>query len=193
MRRLRTLAAGVIAMVVACGALAQHMYRWVDENGRTHVTDTPPPPSAKNVQKKALVSNTSSKNASPAPELEAAVKDAPVVFYSAPACPEACASARDLLNKRGVPFQEVYVWEQQGALELKRLTGGVVIPSLLVGTHIEQGFDPGALNAALDAAHYPKQGVLPARTQAAPPVPREYLDWQADKAAERNQRASGAR
>jgi len=191
MTRARALA-GAIAMVVACGALAQHAYRWIDESGRTHISDTPPPTSAKGVQKKALISGRGS-SALPR-ELEAPMRDSPVLVYSAPACEAACSEGRDLLNKRGVPFQEVYVWEQERALELRRLSGGVVIPTFLVGTSVTQGFDPARLNGLLDAARYPKLGVLPARSQAPPPVPQAYLDWQADKAAERRERASsGAR
>ena len=142
------------------------------------------------MQKKALVSGGGSASAPLSPELEAAMRESPVVLYSAPACPEPCEEARNLLNKRGVPFPEVYVWSQEQALELRRLSGGVVIPTFLVGKSVAKGFDPAALTVLLDTAHYPKTGVLPERSQAPPPVPQEYLDWQADKADER-QRARG--
>src|SRR6185295_9827599 len=46
-----------LVIVLAAAALvspvgAQQMYRWTDQNGRVHITDTPPPASAKGVQKK---------------------------------------------------------------------------------------------------------------------------------------------
>src|SRR6478736_8365461 len=42
-----------ILLLVAPAVWAQQ-YRWVDEAGRVHYTDTPPPPSAKSAQKKNL-------------------------------------------------------------------------------------------------------------------------------------------
>ena len=38
-------------LAVALTAQAQ-LYRWTDESGKVHYTDTPPPASAKNVEKK---------------------------------------------------------------------------------------------------------------------------------------------
>ncbi len=32
-----------IAVLFACGAASGQAYKWVDENGRTHFSDTPPP------------------------------------------------------------------------------------------------------------------------------------------------------
>ena len=43
-------------------AAAQQMYRWTDENGRTHITDTPPPPGAKNVRKVKPAANATAKD-----------------------------------------------------------------------------------------------------------------------------------
>jgi uncharacterized protein DUF4124 len=44
-----------IAAVLALAAFAAsaQMYRWTDASGRVHYTSTPPPPGAKEVQKKA--------------------------------------------------------------------------------------------------------------------------------------------
>ena len=46
--------ASLLAAVLAAGAAcvqAQQIYRWTDDKGRVHLTDTPPPASAKGVQK----------------------------------------------------------------------------------------------------------------------------------------------
>ena len=94
-------------LIIALAAHAQQ-YRWMDDKGRIQYTDTPPPASAKGVQKKNL-------SASPAatPEepfaLQTARKNAPVKLYSSPDCGEWCESARALLNRRGIPFNEVSV------------------------------------------------------------------------------------
>jgi len=41
----------VLLCAAASAALAQQLYRWTDEKGRVHITDTPPPASARNVQR----------------------------------------------------------------------------------------------------------------------------------------------
>lgn len=37
-------------LMVLSGAVQAELYRWVDENGRVHYTDTPPPPNAKKTE-----------------------------------------------------------------------------------------------------------------------------------------------
>jgi glutaredoxin len=171
-----TLLAAVLG-ASAASVLAQQLYRWTDEKGRVHVTDTPPPPSAKGVQKqKPAVSNTEPAAAPQQPyELAQAMKDFPVTLYTSPICKEPCAQARDALNKRGVPFKEVQVWEEDTNAELKRVTGSTEVPALVVGRSVHKGFLQSAFDALLDSARYPRAGMLPARNQAAPKTPEEYV------------------
>jgi len=173
-RRMRVLAA-CAALSAACGVAAQDIYRWTDEKGRKHVTDTPPPPSAKGVHKDsaAALANTNTQSAY---DLALAVKESPVVLYSAPACEAPCSAARALLNQRGVPFREVMVWTVASGEDLIRVSGERVIPTLLVGKRVQKGFQPDAYNALLDSARYPKAGALPPRSQAVAPLPKEYLE-----------------
>jgi glutaredoxin len=102
------------------------------------------------------------------------MKDFPVTLYTAPNCKTPCAGARDALNRRGVPFKEVQVWDEDSNAELKRISGGSDVPTLVVGRSVHRGFEQGAYDALLDSARYPKAGVLPARAQAAPPPPEDY-------------------
>jgi len=164
----------VLSLCVAAAAAAQQLYRWTDEKGRVHITDTPPPPSAKGVQKKRYQSGPADSGATPY-ELAAAMKDYPVTLYTSPVCKEPCAEARAALNRRGVPFKEVQVWEQTTNEELKRVSGANQVPALLVGRSVHQGFDQSAYDALLDSARYPRAGILPARAQAAPALPEGYL------------------
>src|SRR2546423_12688051 len=97
---------GIMLCAAATAAFAQ-AYRWTDEAGRTHFSDSPPPPNAKNVQKRGTTGGPAAKDgAAPAgPEpfvLQQARKDYPVTLYTTPGC-EACGEARKLLNARGVP------------------------------------------------------------------------------------------
>ncbi len=173
----RTLFALALA-AVACGASAQQLYRWIDENGRVHVTDTPPPAGAKDarVMKPAASSAMPTKPAAAVPySLDRAMKQHPVTLYTSPSCAEPCALARDLLNKRGVPFNEVQVWEEEGNEALKRISGSNRVPALKVGASVYSGFERSAYDGLLDSAGYPRAGLLPARAQAAPGTPEGYI------------------
>ena len=162
----------LLALVIAAGATsAQQVYRWTDEKGRVHITDTPPPPGAKSVQKSRTPS-TATGEASEPYALQVARKNNPVTLYSAPDCGP-CAAARSLLNARGVPFKEVSVLTDQQIEELKGVAGGNTVPALVVGTNAQQGYAESVYHAMLDAAGYPKTGILPPRAHAEPKPPAD--------------------
>ena len=168
-----------LALAALAGvAAAQQMYRWTDENGHTHITDTPPPPGAKGVRKSKPAANVAAPDtpAKPMPfVLARATKEYPVTLYTSPNCTDPCKAARDLLNKRGVPFKEVQVWEEEGNAELKKLSGSTQVPTIKVGSSVQSGYDPTLYGALLDTAGYPREGVLPAGAQAAPGRPDGYV------------------
>lgn len=157
----------------ACAASAQQLYRWTDETGRVHVTDTPPPPSAKEVQRKAPpgAPAATADTASLPYAVQLAAKSFPVTLYTAAEC-EPCGAARSLLNARGVPFREVLVADEPQQQELQKAVGALAVPSIVVGGSVQKGFEEGAYHGLLDIAGYPKTGEAPARSQAAPkPAP----------------------
>jgi glutaredoxin len=176
---------GVMLALLAGVAAGQQMYRWLDENGRTHVTDTPPPPGAKIVQttKPGAAANTGDdkdkdkdkSNVQQPFVLARAMKEYPVTLYTSPNCTDPCKAARTLLNKRGVPFKEVQVWEEEGNAELKNLTGSTQVSALKVGSSVQSGYEPTAYTSLLDTAGYPREGVLPAGQQADPGRPDGYV------------------
>jgi glutaredoxin len=152
----------VLLGAAAFAASAQHLYRWTDEQGRVHITDTPPPSSARNVQKKKPAAAGAEEAQQPF-EVKQATRDFPVILYTSPNCKEPCAAARALLNKRGVPFKEVQVSDEPSNEELKRVSGGNDVPTLVVGRSVHRGYEPGAYEALLDSARYPKAGRVPPR------------------------------
>ena len=161
---------------VAFGASAQ-MYRWTDEKGRVHVTDTPPPASAKGVKRSetAPVAPASPQSAAAEPfALQQARTNFPITLYTVPNC-DPCNAARKLLNARGVPFKEVSVTENSLIEELQKAIGSNTVPSMTVGSTAQKGFEGGAYQALLDAAGYPKTGILPPRNQAEPVPPQAKL------------------
>jgi len=159
----------IIAAVAAASAWAQQ-YRWVDEKGRVHYTDTPPPPSAKSAQKKNLKANELGQQ--PSYELTQAMRKAPVTLYTFPECKDPCQMARDVLNKRGVPFKEKLISNQQMLDELKQVSGGLNVPVLVVGSQVETTASPQAFNQALDIGGYPAAGVVRPGSQKEPAAPK---------------------
>jgi glutaredoxin len=195
MTRARFLCA-FFTLAFLAGAAHAQLYRWTDEKGGVHVTDTPPPASARalNRQKpRANAAETAQPSTGQQPtgqlpyELAVAMKDFPVALYTSPNCKQGCELARSALNKRGVPFREVQVWDQPSTDELKKLTGADQVPTLVVGRSVHQGFRQDAYDQLLDSARYPKVGAVAARNQAAPPAPEGYADPQAAKAEPRLQ------
>ena len=86
----------VVAALLFAGAAFSQQYRWVDEKGGVHYTDTPPPPSAKDVRKKNLKGNAVGEQQNT--QLARASKDSPVTLYSHPTCKASCDMAREILG-----------------------------------------------------------------------------------------------
>lgn len=156
----------VLLFAFAAAAHAQP-YRWIDEKGRVQYSDTPPPAGAKGVQKKRLHDNAVGGQGSY--ELDKAMRESPVTLYSHPDCKQACQMARNAMNKRGVPFREIVVETQETQDELRRVSGRISVPVLVVGAQVETEISAQAYERALDAAGYPRAGVARQRDQAAPP------------------------
>jgi len=157
------------ALCLAAFAASAQVYRWTDEKGRVHVTDTPPPVSARNVRKSGDAPAKEAPQASTQEPfvLQKARTSYPITLYTAPGC-DACAEARKLLNARGVPFSEVSVTEEAQIQELKKAVGSALVPAIVIGSTAQRGFDPGTYHGLLDAAGYPATGTLPPRNQAEP-------------------------
>lgn len=172
----------LIVLLMLAGLAHAQQYRWVDKDGRVQFTDTPPPAWAKDVRKTAApgAAQTADARTEPAAtalpfELQRLQKDLPVTFYSAPSCKEVCQQVRASLNRRGVPFREVQVWNNETNEELQKVSGGTNVPAILVGRSVQRGFYPDALDALLDSAGYPKAGAMPVRSQKAPSLPEGYV------------------
>lgn len=128
-------------------ASAAKLYKWVDKDGNVSYQDRPPPAGATAVEEKALRTR--------AGEDQAAEKVA-VVLYVTPKC-SSCDLARAYLQKRKVPFTEKNV-ESERALqdELKTKSGGLAVPTILVGDKVMRGYLESLLEGELDQAGYPK-------------------------------------
>lgn len=139
---------------IACGDAAGQAYRWVDEQGRIHYTQTPPPPAAKGIQRKDFRSSGGESGDLPY-ATQVAAKNYPVTLYTQPDCGSPCDDARASLVKRGVPFREVSAVSQKEFDEVKQISGKEGVPLLVVGSLFQRGFDEARFNSLLDTAGYP--------------------------------------
>jgi glutaredoxin len=169
------------ALWIACSDASGQAYRWVDDQGRVHYTQTPPPPGAKGVQRKNFKGNSAEASDLPY-ATQVAAKNFPVTLYTMPDCGSLCDQARATLVKRAVPFKEISVSSQKEADEVKRLTGRNDLPLLVVGSQLQSGFQESAYNSLLDTAGYPS---------TVPSVPIEALR-RMDSAAPSGTQQTGA-
>lgn len=153
---MRVLAA-LSLLVFALAAQAQ-LYRWTDENGKVHYTDTQPPASAKNVEKKgpARAGGAEAAAAQQSYAMQQAVKNFPVTIYTSKDCGDPCKKGLDYLKKRGVPFTEKVVAKQDEIDELVKLAGAPRVPVMVVGVSVQKDYEEQSWNEALDTAGYPK-------------------------------------
>ena len=156
---------GMLLSAAAATLSAAQLYRWVDENGRTQYSDTPPPPSAKSVEQRKIRGSTPPSTSLPY-SLQLAVKNFPVTLW-ANNCGEACDKARTHLSRRGVPYTEV---DPQADLDaFKKASGGDMgIPLLFIGSNKLRGYLDSEWDSALDIAGYPKTALVPVKSVAKP-------------------------
>ncbi len=142
----------MLCLIVAGSPALAETYKWI-ENGKTIISDTPPPGRAKAQVK-------TDEAGEPGDNLPFATKRAaeafPVTLYTSADCVADCKQARELLNGRGVPFTEKMVQKQEDIDELKQLVGDAAVPTVKVGTQTVRGFDATAYGHLLDLAGYPK-------------------------------------
>ncbi|MBS1145266.1 MAG: hypothetical protein H6R14_2672 [Proteobacteria bacterium] len=149
-----------LCLVLASTTVAQaETYRWTDAGGRTVISDSPPPGKAKGVLKTGEKPEASDGMSF---ATKKAMEAFPVTLYTAADCVAECKNARELLNRRSVPFTEKMLQSAEEAAELKQLVGDAFVPSIKVGKQSFRGFEAGAYDNLLDLAGYPKSAAKPA-------------------------------
>jgi glutaredoxin len=179
-----------LAALLCAGGAGAQVYKWKDDKGVIHFSDSVPP----SARGKAEVRAPGGADAGPALpyELARAARDNPVTLYTSSGCAP-CDQARAFLQRRGIPYAEKSVNSSEDGQKLKEAGSDGQLPLLVVGHNKLIGFAQGAWAEALDAAAYPAKPALPpgyqfaAATPAAPPRPSAQALAQA--AAERAARA----
>lgn len=146
------------SLLVFALAVQAQLYRWTDEGGKVHYTDTQPPANAKNVEKKEAA-HPSAADAAAAQRsyaLQQAVKNFPVTIYTSKDCGKPCKEGIEYLKKRNVPFTEKVVAKREEIDELIKLAGAPRVPVMVVGVSVLKDFEEQGWSEALDTAGYPK-------------------------------------
>ena len=163
---LSTLAASLLFAAPAAHAL----FKVIAPDGRVTYTDRPPSPSEGRVMPVNRDTGQATDVALPFALRQVATRF-PVTLYTASTCGDACALARSLLGKRGVPFTERIAETDEEREAWPRMVGGSEAPVLKVGEQTLRGYTPVAWDETLDTAGYPRQSLLPSTYQAPAPVP----------------------
>lgn len=157
---MKTIAACAL-LLAALPLSAAELYRWVDDKGNVEWRDTPPPSTAKKVEKRNMGGNTIETSTLPY-SVQQAVKNHPVTLWVFD-CGAPCNDARAHLAKRSVPYTERNSQRESDAM--KKVTGSLEVPVLIVGSRQLKGYLEGDWDAALDAAGYPRSGIPGVKTQ----------------------------
>jgi len=161
MKTVHALSTSALLLCCALAAQAQGVQRIVGPDGKVTYTDRAAPASAS-----APAAPANDASALPY-ALRQAVQRYPVTLYTGDKC-NPCNSARELLQKRGVPFTEKTVTTPSDAQAFAQLGVDNSLPLISVGTQRITGFQAAELNRYLDAAGYPAESQLP-RTHRNPP------------------------
>lgn len=159
---------GMLLFAATATLFAAQLYRWVDEKGNVEWRDTPPPPTAKKVERRKIGVSTIETSELPY-SVQQAVKNFPVTLWLTD-CGDTCNKARAHLDRRGVPYTERNV--QSDVEAFKKASGGSMeVPLLFVGSNQLKGYLESDWDAALDTAGYPKTALTAARPKPKTPPP----------------------
>jgi glutaredoxin len=148
---MRRIVVGMVLLAASGAVLAAQLYRWVDEQGNVEYRDTPPPASAKKVERRSVGVAAVETPTLPY-SVQQAVLNFPVTLWNTD-CGAPCDQARAHLARRGVPHTEK---DPQTDFEtFKKLTGGLDVPVLFIGANRIKGYLEGEWDSALDIAGYP--------------------------------------
>lgn len=161
--------AALLLLLLTASAAHAQMYKWKDEKGVTHFTETPPPATAQKAEVKNY--NTAGAGGVELPsELANAVRSRPVVLYTTANCGAGCNMARTMLANRGIPYREKTVSTTEDFDAMKKAGSDGQVPLLLVGRARQIGFEQGAWDSALTEAGYPTEKMLPPGYSNPPPT-----------------------
>jgi glutaredoxin len=149
----------LVVIFCVCGTSMAEMYRWVDENGDTQITDSPPPKAKSSGEVKIyrdIPDESQSSEQEPVEKKKEQAKQSietkrkpEVILYGTSWCPY-CRKARDFFSSRGIDFIEYDIEKDKEAAVRKRQMdpkGGV--PFAVINGRSVHGFSESAYQRAL--------------------------------------------
>jgi glutaredoxin len=137
---------------------AAEIYKWVDDKGEMHISDSPPPGAKAPREIKVYKdSEGDSLDTAPAPvrkkeESRPAIerkKKADVALYTTSWCPY-CRKARDYLRSRGIDFTEYDIEkDKEAAIRKRQLDNRGFVPFAIINGRSISGFSASAYERAL--------------------------------------------
>ena len=128
-------------------SFAATLYRWVDDQGVVHVSESPPEGKMNVAQ--AVVGEDAEKGPKSGPPEEKKsfrVRPGEVTIYTTPTCPW-CHKAKAWLRDKKIRYREVDVTSDRSGLdEMVRISGQTGVPVIVVGAEVIVGFNQNRLN-----------------------------------------------
>ena len=153
--------------VIFAGETLAEIYKWVDENGITHLSDSPPqeivsagkaeliptfesdPQIIQQTEKQSRKTGNNTSTFSRAPQITKRPKTPKVELYTTAWCVY-CRKAREFFRSRGIAFIEYDIEKDENAARRKtQLTDRRGVPFVVINGKRIHGFDQGAYIRAL--------------------------------------------
>ncbi len=131
----------VVCMLLTTSGVSGQIYKWVDEDGKTHFSSSPPTNvDAETVQPKTTNTYSGSDLSVPSDtSTKKAINRKKVVMYSAVWC-GVCKKAKKYFREHRIPFNEYDIeTSEKGKRDYKKLNGSGV-PIILVDKQRMNGF-----------------------------------------------------
>lgn len=144
----------LISLMIWINAYADELYRSIDKDGKVHYGDSPLQDSEDVTRLK--LGNEPTPNENLPYETRRARQNFPVTLYTFPDCGSTCQQARDLLNKRGIPYMEKSITKKEDMDAFRKDSGDNMLPSATIGKTWVKGFLADQWSKELDFAGYPK-------------------------------------
>ena len=159
----------LMSLFLFANVQAGELYRSIDKDGKVHYSDSPLM-GTDDVEELKFAKEPKPDESLPY-ETQRAKQNYPVTLYVFPDCGQPCQQARNLLKKRGIPFTEKSLANQEEIDAFHKASNNGLIPSVTVGKNWLSGFLEDQWNAELDVAGYPK--TAPYRPRPATPPPAQ--------------------
>jgi glutaredoxin len=166
MKKLNALFIVFFLILIITGLASADIYKWVDEDGVVHISDTPPEDVAPNENAESITPSKSGPDANPHPPRKKATltqkllnifqkkpknRTSPKVeLYTTSWCPY-CERARDFFRSRGIPFTEYDIEKDRSAAARKnRLDKRNGVPFVVINGRGLHGYSAEAYERALE-------------------------------------------